>query len=136
MKRLVCILLTAIVFVAVQAREQDSGNASSTFGYIGLASDGNTSIDDSISLYTLPSARNRSYLVGLRATPDGPNICLGALVQRRFVITSNCMVTINKKLSAETGYIDTLHTSDYNIAYASIGNRYRSGTKYGEVIPI
>lgn len=91
------------------------------------------SIDESVSLYTLPSATNRSYLVGLRGTPKGSNICLGALIKPGVVVSSNCPMLVNH-VGAAQGTISS--KNKHNILYASIGNRYQSDTAYGETIKI
>lgn len=78
---------------------------------------------------------NKSYLVGLRATPEGVNVCLGALIAHRIVISSNCVLMMNNKASKQTGDIDT-SVNTYNILYASIGSPYNSGTGRGEIIRI
>lgn len=87
-------------------------------------------VSDSISLYTLPSATNRSYLVGLRKTYKSTNVCLGVLIAPKVVISANCPMLVNGK-SIASGEVDDSKNS-YNMLVASIGNRYPSDDAYGE----
>lgn len=78
---------------------------------------------------------NKSYLIGLLATPQGTNVCLGTLIAHRIVLSSNCILKENNKQMKRIGDIDT-STNTYNILYASIGSRYDAGTGRGELLRI
>lgn len=108
--------------------------SSSPSWFDGSTSTASSDANDTISLYTLSQAPNQTYLVGLRATPRGSNICVGALIGKNSVVTSHCPMLVNNK-EKHKGVVNSDKNS-YNILYASIGNRYRQEDSYGEVIKI
>lgn len=95
-----------------------------------------SSFDDSVSFSSLSDSTNRSYLVGFQATPTGNNICLGALISPNTVISGNCPVRVNNKLSSLNKHGFDSDKNSYNILYSSIGNRFRNGDSYGEIIKL
>lgn len=147
-------ILTFIVYTglvstvrSLLAAGDDSGKASSSNGdnvstvftdsklNSGISSSSTDNADaDSISLYRLPSATNRSYLVGLRATEKGSNVCLGVLVKPQVVLSANCHMMVNNKEKASGKVKETKRS--YNMLVASIGNRYPQDNVYGENIKI
>lgn len=128
------IIAFILLVTSMQVDAQSNTTGSFSGGDASSASIGSSSASNDIALYTIPQAPNRTYLVGLRATPKGNNICVGALIGSNSVVTSHCPMIVNGK-AKQKGVVNSDKNS-YNIQYASIGNRYRNGDSYGQVIKI
>lgn len=83
----------------------------------------NSSDDASVGFYDLMTTQNRkSYVVGLRNTKDGANICYGVLIAPKLVLTTGCKQTYKAKPKWNNWFYQEL-----GINYAVVGSLYNAG---------